>query len=245
MAIRTKIATRSTRRRTPACLQANRVTAQVGGKHHANTLARDMEIVNAFTIDVEEHFQVSAFEAAIPREQWDGFPSRVVANTRRLLALLERHAVKATFFVLGWTAKRHPALSAKSRPPATKLLRTVSGTAWFTINRPPSSARRPAGSRRFAGYSSATASRRYRAPSFSITRRSLWAREILVEEGFDVDSSVFPIHHDRYGIPDAALAIHRVDTPAGPLWEFPPSVVRAWAGCGCRWAGAATFAFTR
>ena len=65
----------------------------------------------------------------------------------------------------------------------------------------------------------------YRAPSFSITRHSLWAREILVEEGFQVDSSVFPIHHDRYGIPDAPLEIHRIDTASGPLWEFPPSVV--------------------
>jgi polysaccharide deacetylase family protein (PEP-CTERM system associated) len=66
----------------------------------------------------------------------------------------------------------------------------------------------------------------YRAASFSITQRSLWALEILVEEGFLVDSSVFPIHHDRYGIPDAEPQLHRLATPAGPLWEFPPSVVR-------------------
>ncbi len=71
--------------------------------------------------------------------------------------------------------------------------------------------------------------RAYRAPSFSITRQSLWALEILVEEGFLMDSSVFPIRHDRYGIPGARPEIHRLDTPAGPLWEFPMSVVRlAW-----------------
>jgi polysaccharide deacetylase family protein (PEP-CTERM system associated) len=71
----------------------------------------------------------------------------------------------------------------------------------------------------------------YRAPSFSITRRSQWALEILAEEGFEIDSSVFPIYHDRYGIPDAPLEAHRIDTPAGPTWEFPPSVARL---CGLR-----------
>ncbi len=66
----------------------------------------------------------------------------------------------------------------------------------------------------------------HRAASFSITRQSLWALEILVEEGFSVDSSVFPIRHDRYGIPDAQPGLHRIATPAGPIWEFPPSVAR-------------------
>ena len=66
----------------------------------------------------------------------------------------------------------------------------------------------------------------YRAPSFSITRQSQWALEVLAEEGFQIDSSIFPIHHDRYGIPGANPRIHQIHTPAGSLWEFPPSVVR-------------------
>jgi polysaccharide deacetylase family protein (PEP-CTERM system associated) len=67
----------------------------------------------------------------------------------------------------------------------------------------------------------------YRAPTFSITRKSLWALEILVEEGFEIDSSIFPVQHDRYGIADAPRGIHRRETPSGPIWEFPPAVVRA------------------
>jgi len=183
-----------------------------------------VEFVNAFTIDVEEHFQVSAFEATIARNQWGDFPSRVVANTKRLLALLAEHAVKATFFVLGWTAKRHPALVREIEAAGHEI---ASHGFWHRIvyDQSPNKFREDIRLGRdvlqeIVGHRVTT----YRAPSFSITRRSLWAREILVEEGFDVDSSVFPIHHDRYGIPDAPLDIHRIDTPAGPLWEFPPSV---------------------
>ncbi len=185
-----------------------------------------MEIINALSIDVEEHFHVSAFNTTIPREQWDGFPSRVVANTRRMLALLDRHGVKATFFVLGWTAKRHPALVPEIESAGHEI---ASHGFWHRLvyDQSPGEFRDDIRLGRdvledLVGHRVTT----YRAPSFSITRRSLWAQQILVEEGFDVDSSVFPIHHDRYGIPGARLDIHRVDTPAGPLWEFPPSVAR-------------------
>ncbi len=185
-----------------------------------------MEFINAFTIDVEEHFQVSAFEATVSREQWNGFPSRVVANTRRLLALLDCHGVKATFFVLGWTAKRHPALVREIEAAGHEI---ASHGFWHRIiyNQSPQEFREDI--RLGRDVLQDIVGRRvtaYRAPSFSITRRSLWARQILVEEGFEVDSSVFPVHHDRYGIPDAPLHIHHVETPAGPLWEFPPSVAR-------------------
>jgi polysaccharide deacetylase family protein (PEP-CTERM system associated) len=185
-----------------------------------------VEFVNAFTIDVEEHFQVSAFEVAIPREQWDKLPSRVVANTRRLLALLDCHGVKATFFVLGWTAKRHPALVREIEAAGHEI---ASHGFWHRIIYEQSPAEFRADIRLGRDVLQDIVGRRvtaYRAPSFSITRRSLWAREILVEEGFEVDSSVFPVRHDRYGIPDAPLDIHCIDTPAGPLWEFPPSVAR-------------------
>ena len=185
-----------------------------------------MEFINAFTIDVEEHFQVSAFEATVSREQWDGFPSRVVANTRRLLALLDCHGVKATFFVLGWTAKRHPALVREIEAAGHEI---ASHGFWHRIVYDQSPQEFREDIRLGRDVLQDIVGRRvtaYRAPSFSITRRSLWARQILVEEGFEVDSSVFPVHHDRYGIPDAPLHIHHVETPAGPLWEFPPSVAR-------------------
>jgi polysaccharide deacetylase family protein (PEP-CTERM system associated) len=183
-----------------------------------------MNFTNAFTVDVEEHFQVSAFEATVHRDQWSGLPSRVVANTKRLLALLDRHAVKGTFFVLGWTAKRHPALVQDIEAAGHEI---ASHGFWHRIvyGQSPDEFREDIRLGRdvlqdIVGHRVIA----YRAPSFSITRRSLWAREILVEEGFEVDSSVFPVHHDRYGIPDAPLEIHRIETPSGPLWEFPPSV---------------------
>ncbi len=185
-----------------------------------------MEILNAFTVEVEEHFQVSAFESTISRDQWASFPSRVVANTRRLLALLDRRAVKATFFVLGWTAKRHPALVREIEAAGHEI---ASHGFWHRLvyDQTPDEFREDIRLGRdvlqdIVGHRVTT----YRAPSFSITRRSMWAREILVEEDFEVDSSVFPVHHDRYGVPDAPLDIHCIDTPAGPLWEFPPSVAR-------------------
>jgi polysaccharide deacetylase family protein (PEP-CTERM system associated) len=183
-----------------------------------------MEIVNAFTIDVEEHFQVSAFESTISRQQWDDIPSRVIGNTQRLLALLADHSVTATFFVLGWTAKKHPRLVREIESAGHEI---GSHGFWHRLvyEQLPQAFREDI--RLGRDVLEDILGRRvtaFRAPSFSITRRSLWAREILVEEGFEADSSVFPIHHDRYGIPGAPLDIHRIDTPAGPLWEFPPSV---------------------
>lgn len=185
-----------------------------------------MEIVNALTIDVEEHFQVSAFETTVSRAQWDGFPSRVAANTRRLLALLAGQGVHATFFIVGWTARRQPQLVREIVAAGHEI---ASHGFWHRLVYEQSPAEFREDLRLGRDVLQDILGRRvtaYRAPSFSITRRSLWAREILVEEGFDADSSVFPIRHDRYGIPDAPFDIHRVDTPAGPLWEFPPSVAR-------------------
>ena len=184
------------------------------------------EILNAFTVDVEDYFQVSAFEKCVDRGQWGEYESRVVSNTHRLLELLERHRVKATFFVLGWVARR-----------AGQLLRDIqlcgheigSHGYWHRLIYQQS----PDEFRNDLRQSCAVLEdavgcpvSAYRAPSFSITKQSLWALEILVEEGFRVDSSVFPIHHDRYGIPGARLGPHRLTTAAGGLWEFPPSVVR-------------------
>jgi len=184
------------------------------------------EILNAFTVDVEDYFQVSAFERHVSREQWGQFESRVVRNTHRMLALLSRHNVQATFFVLGWVAERHP-----------QLVRDIHGSGheiashgyWHRMiyRQSPEEFRSDLRLSRdvlegILGVRVAA----YRAPSFSITKRSLWALEILVEEGFRVDSSIFPIHHDRYGIPGARTVIHERTTPAGPIWEFPPAVAR-------------------
>lgn len=185
-----------------------------------------MAMENAFSVDVEDYYHVSAFEDQIDRRQWDQFESRVAANTRRILELLSRHAVRATFFILGWVAERSGDLVREIQAAGHEI---GSHGYWHQrIDRlsPEEFRVDLVRSRDVIEKITGARVRVYRAPSFSITRRSLWAPAILVEEGFGFDSSIFPIYHDRYGIPDAQPAIHRIETTAGPLWEFPASVVR-------------------
>ncbi|MGA2030681.1 MAG: XrtA system polysaccharide deacetylase [Thermoguttaceae bacterium] len=185
-----------------------------------------MQILNAFTVDVEDYYQVSAFEQHVRRDQWDRWESRVVANTQRILELLERHDVKGTFFVLGWVAERYPTLVREIHARGHEL---GSHGYWHRLiyEQSPGEFREDLRrSRNVLEDAVGAGVTAHRAASFSITARSLWALEILVEEGFRVDSSIFPIRHDRYGIADAEPRLHRVKTRAGPLWEFPPSVAR-------------------
>ncbi|MCH8048440.1 MAG: DUF3473 domain-containing protein [Planctomycetes bacterium] len=185
-----------------------------------------MSPINAFTVDVEDYFQVSAFEKHVARSQWDQYASRVVDNTQRILRLLNRHDVQATFFVLGWVADRYPDLVREIHHAGHEV---GSHSFWHRLVYDLSPEEFRDDLRRSRDVledligASVTA---YRAPSFSITKRSLWALDILSEEGFCVDSSIFPIHHDRYGIPGAKTSVHTLQTKAGQLWEFPPSVAR-------------------
>lgn len=183
-----------------------------------------MEFLNAFTVDVEDYFQVSAFERHVRREDWGRWECRVVANTRRVLELLDRRRVRATFFVLGWVAEHYP-----------ELLREVLGAGheigshgyWHRLvydQRPEEFRADLRRSRKAIEDAIGGPVRAHRAASFSVTRRSLWAFEVLAEEGFAIDSSVFPIRHDRYGMADAPLGIHPVATPHGTVREFPMSV---------------------
>ena len=182
--------------------------------------------MHAFTVDVEDYFQVSGFEGQIPRDQWERYESRVAANTRRVLALLARHQVRATFFVLGWVAHHDPELVREIHRGGHEI---GSHSYWHRLIYQQTPAQFRADLRQArAAIEDAVGQRvtAYRAPSFSITARSLWALEILAEEGYQVDSSIFPIHHDRYGIPQAQPRLHRLKLAAGSLWEFPPSVLR-------------------
>jgi polysaccharide deacetylase family protein (PEP-CTERM system associated) len=185
-----------------------------------------MAITNAFTVDVEDYYQVSGFEQYVARDQWDQYESRVEANTRRVLHLLDRHNVKATFFVLGWIGSHYPQLVREIHRAGHEI---ASHGYWHSLiyNQTPAEFREDIrlsrqvlediiGERVFI----------YRAPSFSVTEQSRWALAVLAEEGFSIDSSVFPIYHDRYGIPGAKRFPHQIRTTAGSLWEFPPSVVR-------------------
>jgi polysaccharide deacetylase family protein (PEP-CTERM system associated) len=178
------------------------------------------------TVDVEDYFHVTAFEDRIRRADWDAYPSRVAANTRKILALLEAAAVRATFFVLGWVAQRQPALV---RAIAAAGHEVGCHSYWHRLiyRQTPDEFR--ADLRRARDVLQDTLGRpvtAYRAPSFSITRQSLWALDVLIEEGFTVDSSVYPTFHDRYGIPDAPPGPHRIVRPTGALWELPLAVYR-------------------
>jgi polysaccharide deacetylase family protein (PEP-CTERM system associated) len=183
-------------------------------------------IVNAMSVDVEDYFQVSAFDRLVSRASWDGFESRVVRNTSRLLEVFAQADVRATFFVLGWIAERHPALirdivsmghELASHGYHHQLLYMLTPRQFREDVRAAKAVLENAAGVKVLGF---------RAPSYSVVASSLWALDILIEEGYVYDTSIFPIHHDRYGIPGAARHVHRVDRPAGALIEMPASTVR-------------------
>ncbi len=182
---------------------------------------------NVFTIDVEDYYQVQAFADVVDKGGWDKYESRVENNTRRLLDLLDTHSVKGTFFVLGWVAQRHPGLIREiadrgheiaSHGMSHTLVYTQTREVFRAETRHSKALIEDICQRPIIGY---------RAATYSITQRSLWALDILHEEGFKYDSSIFPMRHDKYGIPDAHPYPHTLRTPAGySLVEFPISVSR-------------------
>jgi polysaccharide deacetylase family protein (PEP-CTERM system associated) len=183
-------------------------------------------VMNAMTVDVEDYFQVSAFDRVVSRSAWEGMESRVVGNTRRLLDLFDEHHVTGTFFVLGWVADRHPSLVRDIAGRGHEIASHGYGHRLvyeLTPGEFRGDIRRAKQVLESASGQSVTG---YRAPSYSITRRSLWALDILVEEGYTFDSSIFPIHHDRYGIPGTPRHPHTLRLASGPLVEVPPSTVK-------------------
>jgi polysaccharide deacetylase family protein (PEP-CTERM system associated) len=181
---------------------------------------------NVMSIDVEDYYHVANFEGRIERRDWGGYPCRVVANTRRLLKLLDKRQVRGTFFVLGWVGWRFPGL-VREIVRAGHEVGCHSYWHRLVYEQTPEEFRQDLRMARDvledAGGEPVTA---YRAPCYSITRDSLWALDILKDEGFLYDSSIFPTRHPRYGIPNARPFPHRLDRAGDPLWEFPPSVVR-------------------
>jgi len=182
--------------------------------------------LNALTVDVEDYYQVSAFESLIHRQQWPEFESRVVPSTHRILEVLERHSVRGTFFVLGYVAERHP-----------ELIRTIHEAGheigchsyWHRLIYKQSPMEFRADLRHARDLLQDIIGARvdaYRAPSFSITRKNLWALDILIEEGFYFDSSIYPTFHDRYGIAGAPPQPHQINLPGGTIWEFPMAIFR-------------------
>jgi polysaccharide deacetylase family protein (PEP-CTERM system associated) len=178
------------------------------------------------TVDVEDYFQVSAFDHFVARERWDQFESRVCGNTERLLGLFDERRVKATFFVLGWVGERFPHLVRRiaaagheiaSHSYAHRLAYELTQAEFRDDLRRARGVLEDASGLPVVGY---------RAPSYSVTSRSMWVLDLLIEEGYLYDSSIYPIHHDRYGIPDAPRHHYQIARPSGAIWELPGSTVR-------------------
>ena len=167
---------------------------------------------HALTVDVEDYFQVEAFAGIIDRGDWDSLPRRVVRNTDRLLDLFAEAGVSGTFFTLGWVAERHPELVRRIVRDGHEL--ASHGSDHYRIDRQSQEEFRLDIRRSKAVLEDigGTAVAGYRAPTFSVGANTHWAHAILAEEGFRYSSSVFPIAHDLYGVPQA---------PRHPFRPFP------------------------
>ena len=165
--------------------------------------AAPLGVINAFTVDVEDYFQVEAFKSVVDPSGWDSRPSRVVGNTERVLALLAAANVQATFFILGWIAERFPSLvhqihaarhEVASHGYAHQAVHTQTPKAFRDDVRKSKAILEDCIGERVRGF---------RAPTFSINRSNWWAYDVLAEENYDYSSSIYPISHDLYGMPDA------------------------------------------
>jgi polysaccharide deacetylase family protein (PEP-CTERM system associated) len=186
-------------------------------------LGPDGEIVNALTIDVEDYFQVSAFSSHVQRSAWESLPSRIEANIDRILSLLAETRVRATFFSLGWIADRYPAMIRRVFDGGHEIAShgydhhraTEQGYGAFLADiRLAKAVLEDVSGNEVKGY---------RAPSFSIGKRNTWAFDCIADAGYRYSSSVYPIRHDHYGIPDAPRFAHEVRTG---LLEVPLTTVR-------------------
>lgn len=183
-------------------------------------------MLHALTVDVEEYFQVSLFAKHAPLASWDSFPRRAADSVRRLLALFEKKNAHATFFVVGWLAERERALLRE----IVAAGHEVASHGWehreiFSMS---TAAFRNDVRRAQAVIEDATglAVAGFRAPSWSIVPRTAWALDVLAEEGYRWDSSIFPIRHDRYGWPGRPRDPHVLSLAAGNLIEVPPATAR-------------------
>ncbi len=186
-----------------------------------------MQIQNALTVDVEDYFQVSAFAKSIKPHEWDNHPLRVEKNTHKILDLFDDYQIKATFFVLGWVAERRQDLVLEIARRGHEV--ACHGYSHQLIYNQSEDVFRQETIRAKKILEDIVQRpvRGYRAASYSITRRSLWALDILAEAGFEYDSSIFPVRHDRYGIPGSPEFPYILDTPAGhKLVEFPISTAK-------------------
>lgn len=191
------------------------------------TTSASPQTLHALTVDVEDWYQVSAFDDLVARDAWDAQEQRVHVGTERLLELLAAHETHATFFVLGWVAERHPALIEAIHAGGHEI--ASHGYEHRLVHTLDPETFRADLARAAAAIDTACGAtvRGFRAPSFSFTRDTAWAWDVLREEGYTFSSSVFPVHHDRYGIPDFPRRPVRIAGANGDsIWEFPMTTWR-------------------
>jgi len=197
-------------------------------------------VINALTIDLEDYYHVSAFREHVSQEEWQSRPSRVVQNTERLLDWLDDAGCKATFFTLGWVAEWHPQLVRRVAERGHEIAcHSLRHRSVYELT--PAEFREDTNAaKNLLEDTSGQQVLGYRAPSFSITEKASWAFEVLRELGFTYDSSIFPVRHPNYGTATASRKPFRIDTPSGPLVEFPLSTLEI-AGMRSPFGGGAYF----
>lgn len=180
-------------------------------------------IKNAMTIDVEDYFQVSAFEQCISRNEWDNLPHRVEVNTHKILDLFETKDIKGTFFVLGWVAERYPELVKRIVNQGHELASHGYGHQRATLLTRKEFSHDVFKAKTILEDISGVQVKGYRAPSYSISKKNLWAHDVLLDAGYLYSSSIYPVKHDLYGIPDASRFAYRCENG---LLEIPITTVK-------------------
>lgn len=183
-------------------------------------------LFNAMSVDIEDWFQVGAFETVINRADWDGLDCRVERNTDAVLALFDEAKIKATFFTLGWMAERYPAMMQRIVAAGHEVASHGYDHARVFTMTPDQFRKDLKHSRKILEDTSGQAVTGYRAPSFSIDQRTPWAHEILAEQGYRYSSSVAPIHHDHYGWADSPRFAWK-PVAGSDLIELPVTTVKA------------------
>jgi len=179
------------------------------------------DVRHVFSVDLEEYFQVQAFDGVVGREEWSLIPSRVQASTERILDLLDAARATATFFTLGWIADRHPGLVRQISERGHEIASHGYGHELLTRMGADEFRRDLRRSRQALENAVGQPVLGYRAPTFSLVPETAWAFDVLIEEGFEYDSSMFPIRRRGYGFPGANPHVHTLIRPAGRLLEIP------------------------
>jgi len=186
-------------------------------------MERIHRLVNALTIDVEDYFHVWALAPYIPRAQWEHLPSRIERNVALLLDLLEHSGAKATFFTLGWVAERHPTVVRRIVEQGHELASHGYAHRAATEQQPGQFRSDIQHAKAILEDIGGVEVKGYRAPSFSVGPRNPWAFDCIAEAGYQYSSSIYPVRHDHYGVPDAPRFAHRLKNG---LLELPISTVR-------------------